>query len=275
MTREEREEPYIEVIEVQRGRWQRARERRGMASVLDKSFARLGSSVPAQDLSVRFLIMPSDPDSLQVRFTNDFWEWWQNPPTDPFGDSITSFGSYHRPGADAAITWESDSRASDVWREYISLSRAGEFEFGLTTSGANSVGERRYFFLTNIVGTNIVGRIWVALSRYALFAQKFSPAGPFEASLAMVDTAGSILCNFATGWRDPLRGNSFDDYPTCTEEHLLFRREVRKWPEAEDCKELSLEFAERIVNSWGIKEPRFLAHSGEWEGKFDVSRYSR
>ncbi len=270
MTREKREESSIEVIEVQRGRWQRARERRGMASVLDKSFARLGLSVPLQDLSVRFLIMPSDPDNFQVRFTNDFWEWWQSPPTDPFGDSITSFGSHHKPAADAAVTCESDLRSSDVWREYISLSRAGEFEFGLTTAGARSDSDRRFFFLTNIVG-----RIWVAVARYALAVQKFSLVGPFEASLAMVDTAGSTLCNFATGWRDPLRGNWFGDYPTCTEEHLLFRREVRKWPDAEDCKELSLEFAERIVNSWGIKQPTFLAHSGEWEGKFDVSQYRR
>ncbi len=260
----------VAVIEVQRGRWQRARERRGMESVLDQSFAKLGLPVSMEDLSVRFLIMPSDPDNLQIRFTNDFWEWWQNPPTVPFGDSITSFGSYHRPGADAAITCESDYRTSDFWREYISLSRAGEFEFGLTTSGADSVRERRCFFLTNIVG-----RMWVAVSRYALVVQKFSLAGPFEASLAMVDTAGSTLCNFATGWRDPLRENWFGDYPTCTEEHLLFRREVRKWPDTEDCKELSLEFAERIVNSWGIKQSRFLAYSGKWEGKFDVSRYSR
>ena len=57
MTREKGEETSIEVIEVQRDRWRRARERRGMASVLDKSFARLGLSVPVQDLSVRFLII--------------------------------------------------------------------------------------------------------------------------------------------------------------------------------------------------------------------------
>ena len=133
------------------------------------SILQLNSAEPRGSRLIAFLIMPSDPDNLQVGFPNDFWEWWQSPPTDPFGDSITSFGSYHRPGADAAITCESDYRTSDFWREYISLSRAEEFEFGLTTSGADSVRERRCFFLTNIVG-----RIWVAVSRYGPIVQKFS-----------------------------------------------------------------------------------------------------
>ena len=94
MTSESWEGSSIEVIEVQRARWRRARERRAMASVLDHSFAKLGLSVAVQDLSVRFLIMPSDPDAFQIGFTNEFWDWWQSPTTDPFGDSMTSFGSY-------------------------------------------------------------------------------------------------------------------------------------------------------------------------------------
>ena len=224
-----------------------------------------------QDISVRFLIMPSDPEDFQIRFNDDFWEWWQSPPTDPFGDSITPFGTHRGPAADAAVVYEPDHKAGDEnrgWREYAGLSRAGEFEFGLTAVGLGSRGDQRFFFLTNDVG-----RIWVAASRYAKIVDKFGLTGPFEASLAFVDTKGSILANFATGWREPLGNNYFDEHPTCPENHLLFRREINNWPAAESCEEFVLEFGERIVNSWGIKESTFLVQSGERQGKFDISRY--
>lgn len=242
-----------------------------MGATSDESFARLGLSA-MKDLSVRFLIMPSDPDDLQIRYDDDFWKRWESPPTDPFADSITAFGSERRPVADAAVVYEPDYRSGDEargWRQFASLSRAGEFEFGLTTIGATSSHEQQFFFLMNIVG-----RIWVAASRYAGVVDKFDLQGPFEASLALVDTAGSILSNFATEWRDPIRDRYFGEYPICLENHLLFRREISQWPDAESCEELVFEFAERMLNSWGIKEPRFLARSGQWEGKFDISQYS-
>jgi hypothetical protein len=89
MTGERWEERSIEVVELQRARWCRAREQRGMTSVLDQPFAGRGLAIRLEDLSVRFLIMPSDPDAFQIRFTDDFWEWWRSPTKDPFRDSTT------------------------------------------------------------------------------------------------------------------------------------------------------------------------------------------
>lgn len=271
MTNCRQDETSAEILEMQRTRWQRARGRLGMASVIDKPFATRGLASRVRDLSVRFLILPSDPDCSRIRFPSEFWDWWQNPPKNPFGESITSFGSEHSPAVDAAVTYKPDNRADGLpyaWKEYIALTRAGELEFGLSSTAANSTANRRFFHLLNIVG-----RIWVTLHRYTLAVEKFNLIGPFEASFAMEGTSGSGLANLATGWGDYARDPWENGILCCREKRLLFRQELNEWPEVDGCRDLAFEFGERIVNAWGVKEAMFLALSGVNEGDFDVSQY--
>ena len=271
MTVEGWENPNIEVVELQRTRWRRAREGRGMTVGLEDAFARRGLAARMKNTSARFLVIPSDPDSFKIDFTDGFWQWWQTPPKDPFGESSTSFGSHHGPASDAAVMYEPDYKAGDdsrVWEEYVGLTRTGELEFGLSRTASASSGDQRFFFLLNIVG-----RVWVAVSRYAEVVSKYRLTGPFETSIAIVGTAGSGLSNLATGWKDPMKGTWHNGFPVCLDEHLLFLRELSRWPDEEGCKVLALEFAERIVNAWGVTDRTFLARSGKWQGEFDVSQY--
>ena len=125
------------------------------------------------------MIFDTFNQGFQVAFDNNFWQWWEHSPNDPFRNSVTSFGSGHATAVDAALTWAPDYKRDDpsIWREYVALSRAGEFEFGLGDNGARR-GERPFFFLLSIVG-----RVWVALSRYSQLVENFALTGPFEASL--------------------------------------------------------------------------------------------
>jgi hypothetical protein len=172
--------------------------------------------------------------------------------------------SHRLPGGDGR--WD--------WRHFLALHRSGALEFVLGSLGVaewearNEGRQDRGFMLVTIVG-----RVWVALERYAEIVERYRPSNPWELSLALTRTDGALLGNVAAGWKD-FDAWRFGDAPRCAESNLLIRQEVYEWPDETGRKQLAFEIGSVIEDAWGIKDRRFLAgekHDGA--GEFDVSRY--
>ena len=94
-------------------------------------------------------------------------------------------------------------------------------------------------------------------------AAKWAIDGPWEISLALRDTAGAALGDFAEGWA-PF-GDFRNDGTGCGEPHVLHRWTVDEIePQA-----LAFGAGDRIENSFGTTHQRYLAHRGSYEGQFD------
>ena len=75
----------------------------------------------------------------------------------------------------------------------------------------------------------------------------------------------------ATGWREP---NDIIGQPSvCTEPGLLFSVELQSWPRSDGLQGLAFRFGSWIEDAFGSVHRRLLAHSGEFEGRFDGGRY--
>ena len=69
---------------------------------------------------------------------------------------------------------------------------------GLGRDGAAVTSDHKRIF--RLVG--IVGRLWSALDLYREAVERFEINGPWECSVALLGTSGSMLGNFATGWAE-------------------------------------------------------------------------
>src|SRR5438445_8742509 len=89
-------------MELRRGRWRRIREPLGLLTTADEDFATGGLAGHIDDLSVRFLILPGDPEAALVRFDDLFWTWWKADRESPF-PGLISWGHYWHPTREAAV----------------------------------------------------------------------------------------------------------------------------------------------------------------------------
>lgn len=260
--------------DIQRERWATFRKALGLVDSESEDFGHGGLAARAQDPGVRLLILPSDPNSNFVKFDSAFWEWWGEERENPFAGAYrTSWGPETTPTIGAAVTF---SRRGDSkwerWNYFLALHRNGALEAALGDLGAHSWiehdEEQRAFWLIETVG-----RAWVMFSLYAEVIERFQPSGPWEVSIALVNTGNAQLGNVATGWRDiqEWRGRGA---PRCPERNILIRQEIETWPDKSGQQELAFFFGEQIENSWGSTDRRFLiGPNREGAGTFDVSRY--
>jgi hypothetical protein len=267
----------LEDLERIRARWRTTRASLRLVDPNDAEFGSGGLARNSEDLKVRFLILPFDPETTTVEaFDKEFWEWWMQDRADPFeGAPRTNWGPLRSPSLTAAARY--NRRVADPWRwdKYLALHRNGALEFGLGSEGStkypNRVGEgyKRAFFLITIVG-----RLWAALALYSEVISRYSIQGPFEVVLAMSETEGSLLGNVAAGWMD--LGNWMGETPPiCPEPNILIRREVEDWPKAAETRDLAFWFGTVVDETWGVIGRRFLAdHRQHNAGEFDTSRYS-
>jgi hypothetical protein len=226
------------------------------------------------DPAVRLLILPADPTTFIVRFDRDFWSWWGEDRQNPFlGAQRTIWGTQSTPTADAAVTFNRRGDTKWEWESFLALHRHGGLEAVLGEYGARSWKEdeasERAFWLTEIVG-----RSWVALELYAEVVDRFELIGPWEITLAMVNTRNAQLGNLATGWKDI--GDWWpSERPRCPEPNLLLRREIDSWPDNSGRQDLAFSLGEQIEDSWGMSNRRFLINPDrEGGGSFDPSRYT-
>lgn len=259
--------------ELLRERWRRARAALTLVDPRAPDFATGGLARWAPETSVRLVLLPADPETTCVEFTDDVWAWWLAERSDPFGKPLRRWWSQEQPTSTAAVRY--DWTARDQWGRYCALGRHGGLELGLTGDGARQVTmasfpepvERRVFFLVPIVGL-----IWVALDLYRDVVSHLSVAGPWEVSLSLRATGDALLSGLATGW-EPF-GMQIDESKPCHEPALLARRELDSWPDADGAHQLALSFGAWIEDSWGSRARRFIARGGPHAGAFDQGRFA-
>ncbi len=117
----------------------------------------------------------------------------------------------------------------------------------------------------------IVGRIWSALDLYREAILRLSIDGPWEISLAIPNTTGSMLGNLGEGWAEPAEYD--DDLLPCDQPGLLLRRELIQFPDAPGVQALAFSFGAWLEDCWSMRQRRFLARRGQFVGQFDKSKY--
>lgn len=255
-------------IEVQRARWQCARDHLRLLDPESDDFATGGLARWGPDVRVRLLILPSDPDAMLLEFDEPFWAWWLQGHKDPFGDSFTTWLAQHQPTAAAAVRYGHGPHWQ--WDQYLTLHRSGALELGLSSAAVTETEQRSYFHLVPIVG-----RAWTSLLLYRHAIEHWSLVGPWQVALALRGTQDALLGGLARGWTDPdITRMSGRRAPRCGSPGLLGLWEVEQWPETDDeIRQLAFRLVAWIEDAWGVTERRYLIGQGESAGTFDIGRY--
>ena len=251
--------------ERQRDVWRRARSDLGLVDVGSDGFGLGGLGARVPGLTTRILVQPADPEKVITEFDEELWQWWLKLQSSAGGRKI-EWGHEHHATLTAMVRHD---RASDdpwQWNRYVALHRTGALESGLGRVGGREWNGGRIFFLINIVG-----RAWACLLQYRAVLERLAPQGPWEVTLAMVKTQGSLLGNVGEGWAEPMNLSDYERLP-CPEPNVLIRFEHPAWPQSDDeVKELAFLIGGRIEDSWGFTGRRFLARIGQREGQFDIA----
>lgn len=255
----------IEELELYRKRWRRARSKFRLTNPDADDFGTGGLAKFVAVPSVRFLILPTDPENEFIEFDEEFWTWWLETRTDPVPGRRAEWGHNLRPTAHAALRTGYPENGN--WAHHLALFRHGGLEVELGSTGYREWNGKKVFFL---IWT--VGRLWAAMDLYRSVIDRFGLRGPWEASLAMRQTGGSFLGNFGEGWAEP-HSHEYEARP-CAESHVFMRREIDAWPTGDGVRELAFSFGARMEDAWGVRQRRFLAHRGDLAGQFDSRRYS-
>jgi hypothetical protein len=267
----------LETVEVYRRRWRRARSRLRLIDTEADDFGTGGLGRFVEDVGVRLLILPADPEANVVEFDNDFWTWWLEDRPNAFeATSRTNWGPRHCPTSDAAVRFDRWTDDRWKWEQYLALHRSGALEFALGRIGVHEWLTRqdevrvRGFHLVPIVG-----RTWNALALYGRVINEMQVRGPWEASLALTRTSGALLGTVALGWRDFQDWHFESEIPICGEPNVFLRREIEEWPDEDGIQTLAFLFGAMVDDAWGTKSRRFLVHeSREGTGEFDATRYN-
>lgn len=250
-------------LDVLRERWRREKHALRLRDVNADGFGAGGLGERLDDPSVRLVVLPADPEDARVEFDDDLLEWWGQDWIDPASGEKTSWGRTTLTAA-AMIRYTESGEGS--WSRYLALRRDGGIDLGMGTDSARGVSEQRHFWLVTIVG-----RIWSAMSVYRECLARLSPPGPWEVTLALVNTADAHLSGVAEGWSDPLQGG-YGLKPN-REAGLLHSRLVPEWPDELGCQGLAFGLGTVIDNGWGVVQRRFIARTGQNADKFDGSKY--
>ncbi len=158
----------------------------------------------------------------------------------------------------SALVLYDQYRENAGWTRYLALHRHGGIEIGVGHF-AYDIRETRVFPLRPIVGL-----AWTAAALQTEVAHRWGVEGPLELTVALRNTSRATLGVFAEGWTEPAQ--SFGDFSTCLDEHVLLRQEAAGMVEPES---LALDLGDRIEQAFGTVHRRHLANRGEYEGRFD------
>lgn len=250
-------------LELRRARWRRARSPAHLLDAEDSAFAAGGLAHRLDRLAVRMLLLPEDPEltttptdeGLLERLAGAAKEW-------SAAQRIGNLWGYGKMAtAEGACLFGYESSSAGPWNQYLCLRRDGGLDVGL---GGRVYWERDGAKLFHL--TAIVARLWSALDLHARLSQA-SQSVPGEVTLALVDTEGSALGGFAEGWLEPFRG--FRDETTRSGESNVLLRIELPLPVEEGPQDLAFRLGALVDNVWDCAVRRFIARTGDFEGRFD------
>jgi hypothetical protein len=248
----------IHDVDAQRARWVRYRTGQCLTSETGEDFALGGLGRYIDDLDLRLIFLPDDPDADSVPLDEETLNWLKEPRATPYGGAAPQWGHRERPTSSALVIYD-QYRDDAGWRRFLALHRHGGIEVSrgnLTYPVRNT--DTRVFPLREIVGL-----AWIAAALQSEVADRFRLKSPFELTVALRNTNGAILGSFGEGWAEP--GSGFWDPTTCIEDHLLLRWEVDKV----DAETRALALGDRLEQAFGSTHRRHLALQGQYEGRFD------
>lgn len=249
--------------ERQRSVWRRHRSSIHLTDPFDPNFGRGGLATRVEQVSLRVLILPSDPEAELVTFSEDFWSQFMEDLQDPISGTAAVWGKSERP------TWEAACRVDDwngIWREVLAVHRSGAVESIVRSKVMWERGDDRVFGLVGIVGY-----VWNTLMVWQEFSAQLNGDFPWEVSVALIGTENSQLGGLARGWRDPY--DPIASQLRCTEPGLLFRREVHEQLDGNGIQHLAFEIGDQVENAWGSRHRRYLIWDGELTNEFDASKW--
>ena len=249
-----------------RERWRGVRRPLGLIDPEAEGFGILGLAKHVESPAARLLVLPGDPESSDIEFDEAFWTWWNAEHPDPATGGSVRWGATTRPCSFAALRY--DEGPGSTWRHYVALHRNGALDVTLGHEAAFESGSppRRVFRLTQVVA-----RVWAALSLYGLAIGRYAPAGPYEVSFALLGTRAGILAGFGREWAEP--SGVFGEFGRCLESNLWMRREVSAWPDEAGVRKLAFSLGGCVEDGWGVRERRFLFRQGPQAGEFDPNSY--
>ena len=260
----------LQRIETYRQRWRRTRKPLHMRDTDCRDFGSGRLHPAAEEMRARLLILPADPEEHLIEFDDDFWTWWATDSMDPHTKQSSAFGLESSSLSGAAYRYRG---AADKWERYVALTHAGALEMCLGWDAVYQLRRQEGGDVDVFRLITIVGRTAAALAHYGEVIQRFHLDGPWEVTLTLRGTRGSLLGDFATGWADVQR--PFYSGRKNVELNVLMRRELSAWSDEDGVRELAYRLGDQIENSWGYVYHRYLARDGEYEGKFDVGQYVR
>jgi hypothetical protein len=239
----------------------------------DQDFASGGLASLVTASSVRVLVLPADPESTSLAFTDEVWALLPSRPPAPWGGQLSFFPTQVATSDAALIVERSGRDSAQPWSSYLGVHRNGavETELGLHGGWTRMSQDNqpvRHFFLKTIVSWPWTG---IDLHRRLLEVERSAP-GPVEVSVALRDLAGSSLAELGAGWPEP-HNTWADEIPIAVERHALVRYEVAEVMDPAVVKAAALEIGDRIDNCFGSHLHRHLDRVGEHVGEFVPARY--
>jgi hypothetical protein len=247
----------IHDVDAQRSRWRRYRAEQQLSLDAGERFGRGGLARQMDELDARLLLLPADPETDAVPLDGETLGWLAEDRPTSYGGRMPHWG-HERAATSTALVLSTRYRDDAGWDRYLALHRHGGVEFA-SSSLAYEVRGRRAFALRRLVGLT-----WIAVALQVEAARRWAVVPPCELTIALRNTAGATLGDFAEGWREPSLG--LREVATCIDEHVLIRVEFDDFPDPEAN---AMEIGDRLEQAFGTTHRRHVANRGEFEGRFD------
>lgn len=242
-------------IDAQRARWTRYRRRQQLHLDAGEDFARGGLGRHIDNLDMRLLFLPPDPEADVVPLGSDTLKWLRQDRDVPFQGRAPRWAS-DRAVSDALVRFDYYRDETD-WVRYLALHRHGGVEIGASRL-SHDVQETRVLSLRHIVGL-----VWMAADLQAEAAGHWDVPAPFELAVGITNAAGAGLGVFAEGWAEI--GQGLWEFRTCLDDHVLLRWELDEI----DAENVAMDAGDRLEQSFGTTHRRHFANRGDFEDRFD------
>ena len=253
--------------ELRRGRWRRALHLHGLDTIDRDDFALGGLAARLPDVTVQLLMLPADPEVSILDFDSAFWAWLDAQQDVVIEGRALRFGDQKCPTAHAAAM-VGGYRSRESWNSYLAVHRSGAIEFGLGDRGGwereNREGERVRVF--NLVST--VAYTWALLRFCAVLNERTPRPGPRLLTIGVRGTKGALLGNVGTGWAE--LGSFENRVGTCVDTSLLWHLELDKVLDEDGERRVAFTVGDRLEDAWGVVQRRYLARTGDRNGRLDV-----
>lgn len=183
-------------IEAQRERWRRYRRYEHLTDGFGDEFARGGLGRHVEQVGVRAVLLPADPEGAVVPLNSETLDWLKADRAAPYGSRGPGWGGRARSTSDAIVRFD-QYREDRGWDRFLALHRHGGLEFALGNMPTLRDGPM-VFRLRQIVGCT-----WALLALQQETASLWPTSYPLELSIGLRNTGGQRSAGSPRGGLKP------------------------------------------------------------------------